>query len=351
MSDDKLDDDRIKVLIVDDTRTVRALLRAILSRHPRIEIVGEAGDPYEARGLIRALDPDVVTLDVEMPRMDGLSFLERLMRLRPTPVVMVSCLTTHKSHAAIRALSLGAIDCVDTASLQPVGEAASRLVETVLMAADSKPRMRTIPKVGPPRETRFDWNGKVVVIGSSTGGVDALIEVLSSYPTDGPPTVVAQHMPEAFLASFAARLDRMTPPHVVLAEDGMRLRQGLVCLGRGGDRHVTLSRRDPLCLSCPQDTGTETYVPSVDKLFSSAVPHAKKAIGVMLTGMGRDGAHALLRMHGSGAHCIVQDAETALIDGMPRAARELGAASEVVELSKIGARIVVGASDRRTRDT
>lgn len=331
----------VRVVIVDDTRTIRALIRSILSRAPEIEVVGEAGDPYEARELIRALDPDVITLDVEMPRMDGLSFLERLMRLRPMPVVMVSTRTTGKSRAAITALALGAVDCVDLAELNG-GQRHVDLVRTVLMAADSNvarfaaPRRQGTAEGSPP----LDWNGRIVLIGSSTGGVDALLTVLSEYPEDGPPTVIAQHMPPAFLESFSRRLDRSSAARVGLAEGGVRLEQGHVYLGPGGDRHVVLSRRDPMRLDLVPHDGTETYVPSVNLLFGSGVPHAERIVGVMLTGMGRDGADAMLRLRQAGAHTIAQDGPSSVIDGMPRSAREIGAAAAVASLGDIARHIL-----------
>ncbi len=328
---------KVRVVIVDDTRSIRAMIRALLQRSPRIEVVGEAGDPYEARELIRALDPDVITLDVVMPRMDGLSFLERLMRLRPMPVVMVSTRTTEKSAEAVKALSLGAVDCVDLATLAARGDV--DLAETVLMAAESRstgPSVRERVKDG----GQLHWNGRIVVIGSSTGGVDALMNVLSHYPADGPPTVIAQHMPAAFLESFAQRLDRHCAPRVRLATDDALLAPGEILLAPGGTFHAALDRRDPLRLRLVPQDGAEAYVPSVNVLFTSAVPHALRILGVMLTGMGRDGAAAMKALHAAGAHTIVQDGDTAVVDGMPRAARELGAASEVVRLGQIGARIL-----------
>ena len=345
MIDAAIDRRPVRVLIVDDTRTIRAMIRAMLSRSPLVEVVGEAGDPYEARELIRQLEPDVITLDVEMPRMDGLSFLEKIMRLRPMPVVMVSTRTTERSHAAVRALALGAIDCVDIARLQEGGWRSPDLVETVLMAASSRPR-RLVEKTAPtaPGASHFRWNGRVVVIGSSTGGVDALLTVLADYPEDGPPTVIAQHMPATFLESFTARLDRHLRPKVVLAEEGLRMVAGLVCVAPGGGRHVALSPRDPLRLQSIADDGQAMYVPSVDVLFSSAERHAASVIGVMLTGMGRDGAEAMARMRRAGAHTIVQDGPSSVIDGMPRAAREAGAAVEVASLAEIGSRILASAS-------
>ncbi len=339
---------KVRVVIVDDTRSIRAMIRALLIRSPRIEVVGEAGDPYEARELIRELNPDVITLDVVMPRMDGLSFLERLMRLRPMPVVMVSTRTTENSSEAVKALSLGAVDCVDLAALGRKQNSQVNLAETVLMAADSNSRGPSVRAIhdhdgDPP----LNWNGKIVTIGSSTGGVDALMTVLSHYPADGPPTVIAQHMPPAFLESFAQRLDRSIAPKVVLARHAMTMAPGTVYLAPGGDWHVGLSARNPLALELIAHDGAEAYVPSVNILFSSAIPHSPRIVGVMLTGMGRDGAEPMREMLLAGAFNIVQDGASCVVDGMPKAARDAGAASKVVPLDKIGMQILHHVSKRQ----
>ncbi|NNE87725.1 MAG: chemotaxis-specific protein-glutamate methyltransferase CheB, partial [Silicimonas sp.] len=327
---------KTRVVIVDDTRSIRAMIRALLMRSGDIEVVGEAGDPYEARELIRTLNPDVITLDVVMPRMDGLSFLEKVMRLRPMPVVMVSTRTTEKSFDAVRALELGAVDCVDLRSLQD-GTSKVNLADAVLMAAQSNTSHFARKKsVEPPQDTSpFRWNGKTVLIGSSTGGVEALMTILSSYPVDGPPTVIAQHMPSAFLSSFADRLDRSIAPKTLLAEDGQRVEKGHVYLAPGGTEHLILSPKRPPVLQFVPDAG-EAYVPSIDLLMASGERHGRKVVGVILTGMGRDGADSLLKMRQAGAHTIVQSAKTCVVDGMPGAARKIGAAVEVAPLDLIG---------------
>lgn len=349
MSDRPQSHDSVTVVVVDDTRSIRAMIRTLLGSDPGIRVVGEAGDPYEARELIRRLNPDVITLDVEMPRMDGLSFLEKLMRLRPTPVVMVSTRTTENSGAAIRALALGAIECVDIAALGGDRKARVDLAATVRMAAKSRPRLPGRPLGRPAQRAKrptapFAWNGCAVVIGSSTGGVDALMTVLADYPADGPPTVIAQHMPASFLKSFTRRLDDHCLARVVPAGDGMILERGLVCVAPGGDTHTVLAPGLSQRLAHVPHDGTEPYVPSVGLLFSSAERFGAGMIGVLLTGMGRDGADALLRMRRAGAHTIVQSGETAVVDGMPRAAREAGAAAEVAGLQDIGGRILAAAS-------
>lgn len=340
---------KVRVVVVDDTRSIRAMIRAMLSRSDQIEVVGEAGDPYEAREIIRAKNPDVITLDVVMPRMDGLSFLEKLMRLRPMPVVMVSTRTTEKSHEAVRALSLGAVDCVDLGSLRD-GTSTTDLASTVLMAANSNTRHfgTSDRRVLETTESDFIWNGRSVLIGSSTGGVDALMTVLSAYPEDGPPTVIAQHMPAAFLASFAERLNRNIAPSTALAKAGQEIEPGHIYLAAGGAEHVALSRGFPPKIHfVPKDN--EPYVPSIEVLMRSGVAHASKVVGVMLTGMGRDGSEGMLKMRQAGAHTIVQSGPSCVVDGMPKAVRENGGAVEVVPLRKIGARILESTSVTKSK--
>jgi two-component system chemotaxis response regulator CheB len=340
-----------RVLIVDDSRTIRTMLRALLAADRRVAVVGEATDPYEAREAIKALDPDVLTLDVEMPRMNGLDFLERLMRLRPMPVVMVSNRTTENSETAIRALSIGAVDCIDLSRFRGDAEGAARLAETLIQAARaSVARIAAVPAApaARPAAAPFQWNGKLVLIGSSTGGVDALERVLSAYPADGPPTLVAQHMPASFLRSFADRLNGHVAPQVAVLGPDAPLETGRVYFAPGGDSHAVVAGRDSLRLRALPDDGTAAYVPSVDRLFASAVGVARQVVAVMLTGMGRDGAEAMRDLREAGAHTIVQSGESCVIDGMPRAARELGAAVEVRPLDDIGAAILA-AADRATK--
>lgn len=333
----------IRVLIVDDSVIIRRLLRATIASDPRLEVVGEAGDPYEARDLIKALNPDVLTLDVEMPRMSGLDFLEKLMRLRPMPVVVVSTRTRDRSAEAIRALALGAVDCVDVSRLQVEPEIRCRLLS--LLVAAGTARVHDIgaarPRSGaalsaPP----FSWNGLTVFIGSSTGGVDALERVLAAFPVDCPPTLVAQHMPAPFLESFARRLDGLLAPHVAIAQGGEELLPGRILVSGGGTHHLTISAAGGAhSVLVPAEPG-DLYVPLVDRLFASAATLGRRAAGVILTGMGRDGANGLLAMRGAGARTLAQSSETCVIDGMPRAAREAGAVERSVPLDSLGAEIL-----------
>lgn len=328
-----------RVLIVDDSPTIRRLIRARLATDPRLVVVGEAADAYEAREKIKALQPDVLTLDVEMPRMSGLEFLEKLMRLRPMPVVMISTLTHKGAKAALEALSLGAVDCIG----KPAGPEAhggfGDLADTLVMAAgarlrDPGPR----PAIG--QGVDFHWNGRVVLVGSSTGGVDALETVLAGYPANCPPTLITQHMPEGFLASFAQRLAGRIAPRMSLAKDGAPLLQGHVYLAPGGETHLTVRAAEPPVCRLISGDKRSGHRPSVDVLFESAVPIANRVISVLLTGMGRDGAEGMAALRRGGAHCLAQDEVSCVVFGMPRAALENGAAEAAVPLTRMASEIL-----------
>ncbi len=334
---------RTRVLIVDDTRTIRAMIRALLAEDPRVEVVGEAGDPYEARDLIKALQPDILTLDVEMPRMNGLVFLEKLMRLRPMPVVMVSTRTVEQSEEAVTALALGAIDCIDLKRLRKRDPRLPNLADTLVAASKaqlSRARGAKRQVVRSGSNGPFHWNGRFVLIGSSTGGVDALLSVVGGLPEDCPPTVIAQHMPHHFLQSFARRLDMNSAPSVALAEDGQPLKQGEVLVAPGGDFHAEIVGLGTPRIRLKRDDGCALYVPSVGVLFGSALSHANTAIAIMLTGMGRDGAEQMRDLRDAGALTIAQSATTCVVDGMPKAARDLGAAQMVVDLEDISGQMI-----------
>ena len=342
-----------RVLIVDDSRTVRALLRAILDADPRLNVVGEATDPIEARELIKRLSPDVITLDVEMPRMNGLDFLERLMRLRPMPVVMVSTRTTARSEVAVRALSIGAVDCIDVAGVQADARQRARLAETLYGAANARVRARTsggeTHRGRPSALEAYRWNGRVVLLGSSTGGVDAIERVLAAFPADGPPVIIVQHMPEAFLRSLGNRLNEIVAPTVRLAAEGDLPSQGLVLVAPGGRHHLAFASARDMRLTLVEGSSDDLYVPSVDRLFLSGEPHAPRLAGVILTGMGRDGASGLLKLRRGGARTLAQSGETSIVDGMPRAAREAGAVERCVNLDGLGAAILETCSSAARR--
>lgn len=335
---------RHKVLIVDDTRSIRAMIRMLLSKAADLEVVGEASNPYEARDLIRSHNPDVLTLDVEMPGMNGLEFLETLMRLRPMPVVMVSSRTTEKSTEAVRALSLGAVDCIDLAAFRDPRRDGVDLPEVIRVAASTKLKLQRKPeapvKPTPNVSRRYSWDGRQVLIGSSTGGVEALLEILPNLPENGPPVIIAQHMPGPFLVSFTARLQRECKMKALLAEDGMAIRQGHIYVAPGGGFQTGVSRRGPPSIEIAKDIESEIYSPSVNYLFNSALPRAESTLAVILTGMGSDGADAMLALRRKGAETIAQQGDTAIVDGMPKSARDIGAAKRIKKLNEIGPAIV-----------
>lgn len=331
-----------RVLVVDDSPTMRGLITAVLNSDPEVDVIGQAGDALEAREAIKKLDPDVVTLDIEMPNMNGLDFLEKIMRLRPMPVIMVSTMTHHGANATLAALEIGAFDCVGKPSpgdVRPFGD----LAEKVKAAARSSRRRTIAPAVPATVSPATDYRvgRKVVAIGSSTGGVEALITVLQKFPKNCPPTVITQHMPSTFTKSFAERLNRICAPVVQEATDGARLEIGKVYLAPGGDRHLTVV--NPSAPSCRlvDKAPVNGHRPSVDVLFDSVAELAgRNAVGVILTGMGRDGASGLLKMRGAGARTIGQNEKTCVVYGMPRVAHEIGAVEHQLPLSAIGEEIL-----------
>ena len=342
-------DGRTRVLVVEDSVTARSLIIRHIQRDPRIEVVGEAGDAYEARTAIKALSPDVITLDVEMPRMNGIEFLEKIMRLRPMPVVMLSTVTQAGSSAALDALEIGAIDCVPKPTGGPADRAFDNLAEILVNAAKAPVGPRQTPVT--TSATNFHWNQKIVLIGSSTGGLDALETVLKHFPRNGPPTLLTQHMPDSFLRSFAERLGKRIAPKVQLGVTGMAVEPGNVYLAPGGTLHMGLSKGDPPRIVTMEGLGDELHTPSVDLMFDTALPHANRIVAAILTGMGRDGAAGLAKLRALGARTVAQNQESSVVYGMPRAAVEAGAVETELHLNKIGAHLLELAGRSTVRET
>lgn len=333
----------IRVLIVDDSAVVRKVLSDELSKYRDIEVVGTAIDPYVARDKIVKLAPDVITLDVEMPRMDGLSFLAKLMKHYPTPVVIVSSRTPHGSASAVRALQLGAVEVISKpGSRYSVPDVGRQLVRAIRIAARAKARSAVQE---PPQPVKAETNAalanvenanKVIAIGASTGGTQAIEFILSALPPNTPGVVIVQHMPEHFTASFAERLNDVCQIQVREAKDNDAILPGLALVAPG-NRHMIIQRDGKAYVARVKD-GAQVHHqrPSVDVLFYSVGSTAgANALGVLLTGMGADGARGLLSMRQSGAHTIVQDEDSCVVFGMPKEAIKLGAACDILTLKLI----------------
>lgn len=348
---------KTRVVVVDDSALVRSLLGEIINRQPDMECVGAAADPFAAREMIRNLNPDVITLDVEMPRMDGIDFLSKLMRLRPMPVVMVSTLTERGADVTLKALELGAIDFV---AKPKIGVAdglrllAAEITEKVRIAAKARvhklqvadPTLHAAPSASRPMPLnpilpstlnigRLSTE-KLIFIGASTGGTEATKEVLLSLPPDSPGVVITQHMPPGFTKSYAARLDGLCRIGVKEAQDGERILPGHAYIAPGG-LHLSVERSGANYIARVRDGDpVNRHKPSVEVLFQSAARVAgPNAIGIMLTGMGADGARAMREMHDAGAYCYAQDEASCVVFGMPREAIAAGAVDEVLPLSQI----------------
>jgi two-component system chemotaxis response regulator CheB len=367
---------KIKVLIVDDSALVRQLLTEILGADPAIEIVGTAQDAYMAREKIKRFNPDVLTLDVEMPKMDGIQFLRNLMRLRPMPVVMCSSLTDRGADVTLDALALGAVDFVTKPKVDlayKLEDYAQEIVAKVKSAARARVRALTVdstegataapppaatmkvveklsadavlPRTAQPRH--FRTTDQIIAIGASTGGTEAIREVLVRMPPDAPGIVITQHIPKAFSGAFAARMNTVSPLTVCEARDGQQILPGHVFIAPG-DQHLLLVR-DGAQYRCRLNDGppVQRHKPSVDVLFRSVAQNAgPNAIGVMLTGMGRDGAEGMKEMRDAGAACIAQDEASSVVWGMPGAAYEVGAVESLHPLAAIAAKIMQLAGER-----
>jgi two-component system chemotaxis response regulator CheB len=348
----------IRVLIVDDSAVMRAFLGRVVSSQPDMELLGASPDPLLAIDRIRRNPPDVITLDVEMPRMNGLDFLRNLMAVRPLPVIMISSLTRQGAETTMRALELGAVDFFPKPdSFDQLEGSAQEIAEKIRAAAGARIMRRRAPPAAAPAAPVHKSNfapltgssppsasagllHRVIGIGASTGGVEALRDVLTSLPAHMPPILIAQHMPPGFTETFARRLDTLCRIHVKQAEDNEAVRGGVAYIAPGG-RHLVLARRGGgYCLRVTDDPPVNRHRPSVDTLFRSIARSAgTQAIGVMLTGMGGDGAEAMLEMSQSGAYTIAQDEASCVVFGMPRQAIAAGGVREIASLSDIASRL------------
>ncbi len=349
---------RIRTLVVDDSALMREILTAILKSDPDIEVVGAARDPFVAREMIKKTNPDVVTLDIEMPKMDGLGFLEKIMTLRPMPVVMISSLTQAGADATLQALELGAVDFVSKPAMDlksGMEEKRQEIVEKVRQAARARVRGgRQAPRAPSSAEQRtrlrFRSTEKIIGIGASTGGVEALREVICELPSDAPAVLVTQHMPEQFTKTFAQRLNSLARVQVTEAKDGQRVLPGHVYLAPGHS-HLELTRSGANFL-CRVFEGAPVsgHCPSVDVLLNSIAKIAgENGVGAILTGMGRDGAAGLLAMRQAGARTFGQDEASCVVYGMPRVAFENGAVESQLPLSRICLGLLEAAGGEKVR--
>ena len=341
---------KIKVLCVDDSALIRSLMTEIINSQPDMEVVGTAPDPLVARDMIKRLNPDVLTLDVEMPRMDGLDFLERLMRLRPMPVLMVSSLTERGSEITMRALELGAVDFVT----KPKLGIRDGLIEYTDMIADklraaSRARVKARPEAvaggatpaAPILRAPLLSTEKLIIVGASTGGTEAIKEFLMPLPPDSPAVMIVQHMPAGFTKSFAQRLNGLCRITVKEAEHGERMLPGYAYIAPG-DSHLLLARSGANYVAhLSQEAPVNRHRPSVDVLFDSAAIHGGKNVtGVILTGMGKDGARGMLRMREAGSYNLAQDEQSCIVFGMPKEAIATGGVHEVVPLHQMSQRVM-----------
>jgi two-component system, chemotaxis family, protein-glutamate methylesterase/glutaminase len=344
---------KTRVLVVDDSALMRGLLTEMINSAPDMEVVGSAPDAPSAREMIKALNPDVLTLDVQMPKMDGLEFLDRLMRLRPMPVVMVSAFTEAGSETTLRALELGAIDFIGKPRAdggRTMEDYAEDLVDKLRTAKGARLRKNVtaqaasrapLTPAGAPVFSKGGASSKIIFLGASTGGTEAIKEFLMGIPANCPPILIVQHMPEAFTASFARRLDALTAPKVIEAQGGERVEPGVVYIAPGHS-HLQVKRSGngyvTELLATPP---VNRHRPSVDVLFDSAATLlGRQAIGVILTGMGKDGAQGMLRMRQAGAQTFGQDEASCVVYGMPREAFIVGAVGEQCGLDEMPRRVL-----------
>ncbi|MFA7270021.1 MAG: chemotaxis response regulator protein-glutamate methylesterase [Sterolibacterium sp.] len=343
----------IKVLIIDDSALMRALLTEIINGAPDLDVVGAAPDPIVAREMIKSLSPDVLTLDVEMPRMDGLDFLSRLMKLRPMPVIMISSLTERGSEVTLQALELGAVDFLPKPRMENISllqDYSEEIRDKIRAAFGARLKSAAVGRLAaaqpiqgvsyPPLGTRT-LKEKLIAIGASTGGTEAIKDVLASLPAEVPGIVIVQHMPESFTASFAKRLDSLSKVRVIEAQGGERIEPGHAYLAPGHSHLLVKKSGGGYVTELSKDEPVNRHRPAVDVLFHSVAGLLRNsAIGVILTGMGKDGARGLLEMRQAGAWTIGQSQESCVVYGMPREAALIGAIDEVVGLADVSEHIL-----------
>jgi two-component system chemotaxis response regulator CheB len=340
----------IRVLVVDDSALVRKVLSEELSKFDDIEVVGTAPDPYVAREKLLTLNPDVLTLDIEMPRMDGLSFLEKLMKHRPMPVVIVSSVAPEHSETAVRALALGAVEVVSKpGSAYSVPDVAATLVRAIRAAARARVRAPAAPVERPRIAPVFETTNRIIAIGASTGGTMAIEQVLRGLPAMTPGIVIVQHMPASFTKAFADRLNGICPMEVREARDGDAVLPGLALIAPG-DQHLLLQRDGARYVASVKDGPRVHHQrPAVDVLFHSVARCAgRNAVGALLTGMGTDGAKGMVALREAGAYTIAQDEASCIVFGMPAEAVRLDGADEVAPLDRIAGSLMEACTRRRS---
>ena len=341
----------IKVLVVDDSALVRSLLSEIIRNSNGLELVGAAPDAYVARDMVKQFSPDVITLDIEMPRMDGLSFLEKLMKARPTPVVMISTLTEDGAEATLRALELGAVDFVPKPKLgvaSGIREYEEMIVEKIREAAGAKvSALKSTPKPATDRHDKISLGShlqsteKIIAIGASTGGTEAIKELLIQLPSAVPGIVITQHMPAGFTRTYAERLNKCTRLHVVEAKGGERILPGHAFLAPGGHHLVVVRSGADYKVMLSDAEPVHRHRPAVDVMMESvARVGGKNVIGVLLTGMGKDGARGMLDIRNHGGYTFAQDEASCVVYGMPKEAVLCGGVDQTVELDKMGAALI-----------
>jgi two-component system chemotaxis response regulator CheB len=357
---------KIRVLIIDDSALIRKILTEVLNSSPEIEVIGAAADPLIAREMIKQLNPDVLTLDIEMPHMDGITFLSNLMRLRPTPVVMISTLTEHGAEATLNALALGAVDFIAKPKVDVVNtlnEYAEEIISKVIVAAQAKVggvHERLVKKSpvaavsnisekhsidvilkAAPVKRHISPTNKIIVLGASTGGTEAIKTVVKGFPVDTPPILITQHLPAAFSESFVRHIDLATEMSACIPKHGQTVEPGNIYLSPG-DRHMLVIREgNKYVIQLSDGLPVNRHKPAVDVLFRSASQCAgANAIGVLLTGMGADGAMGMKEMHDTGAKTVIQDEQSSVVWGMPGAAFKLGCTDYVVSLEEVANKVL-----------